>query len=47
MRLNPYDNVQVQPVVASSVAIQSLTGSSAVNQDSIDTALGANIGGAE
>jgi hypothetical protein len=28
----------VQPIVASSVAIQSLTGSSAVNQDSLDTA---------
>jgi hypothetical protein len=39
MRLNPYDNVLVQPIVASSVAIQSLTGSSAVNQDSLDTGL--------
>lgn len=38
MRFNPYDDVLENPVVASSVAIQSLTGSSAVNQDSIDTA---------
>jgi hypothetical protein len=38
MKLNPYDNILVQPIVASSVAIQSLTGSSAVNQDSLDTA---------
>lgn len=37
MRLNPYDLVLVQPVVASSVAIQSIAGSSAVNQDSVDT----------
>ena len=40
MRFNPYDNVLVQPVTASSVAIQSLTGSSAVNQDSYDTSIG-------
>jgi hypothetical protein len=39
MRLNPYDNVMLTPIVASSVAIQSLTGSSAVNQDSLDTAI--------
>src|ERR1700726_1689538 len=38
MRLNPYDDVMHQSVTASSVAIQSFTGSSAVNQDSIDTA---------
>lgn len=38
MRFNPYDDVLHQSVTASSVAIQSLTGSSAVNQDSIDTA---------
>lgn len=38
MRFNPYDDVMVQPVTASSVAIQSLSGSSAVNQDSVDTA---------
>jgi|SRR5579872_4346636 len=37
MRFNPYDDVLEQSVTASSVAIQSLTGSSAVNQDSIDT----------
>jgi hypothetical protein len=37
MRFNPYDDVMVQPVVASSVAVQSLTGSSAVNQDGLDT----------
>jgi hypothetical protein len=40
MRFNPYDDVIVQPVVASSVAIQSLTGSSAVNQDGYDTSVG-------
>ena len=39
MRFNPYDNVQVQPSTVSSVAIQSLTGSSAVNGDSLDTVL--------
>lgn len=38
MRLNPYDGVMVQPSTVSSVAVQSLTGSSAVNGDSIDTA---------
>lgn len=37
----------VQPVTATSVAIQSLTGSSAVNQDGIDTAQGALMGGVE
>jgi hypothetical protein len=47
MRFNPYDNVPVQPVAASSVAIQSLTGSSAVNQDGVDTAQGALLGGVE
>jgi hypothetical protein len=40
MRFNPYDDVTVQPVVASSVAIQSFTGSSAVNQDGYDTSVG-------
>jgi hypothetical protein len=39
-RNNPYDNVTIQPVVASSVAVQSLTGSSAVNQDGYDTSVG-------
>jgi hypothetical protein len=38
MRFNPYDDVMVQPSTVSSVAINSLTGSSAVNGDSIDTA---------
>src|SRR5205823_4261731 len=47
MRFNPYDDVQVKPSVVSSVAIQSLTGSSAVNGDSIDTVLDALIGSAE
>jgi hypothetical protein len=39
MRNNPYDDVLVQSSTVSSVAIQSLTGSSAVNGDGIDTAL--------
>ena len=39
MRLNPYDDVLVASSTVSSVAIQSLTGSSAVNGDSIDTAV--------
>jgi hypothetical protein len=39
MRFNPYDDVMHASVTASSVAIQSISGSSAVNQDSIDTAL--------
>ncbi len=38
MRFNPYDEVMLTPIVASSVCVQSLTGSSAVNQDSLDTA---------
>lgn len=38
MRFNPYDDVLLQSSTVSSVAIQSLTGSSAVNGDSIDTA---------
>jgi hypothetical protein len=38
MRFDAYDNVLVQPSTVSSVAIQSLTGSSAVNGDSLDTA---------
>jgi hypothetical protein len=37
MRINPYDDVMHKSVTASSVAIQSFTGSSAVNQDSVDT----------
>jgi hypothetical protein len=40
MRLNPYDDVIVQPSTVSSVAIKSLTGSSAVNGDSYDTSVG-------
>lgn len=40
MRLNPYDNVIVQSSTVSSVAIQSLTGSSAVNGDGYDTSIG-------
>src|SRR5580698_7979004 len=47
MRLNPYDDVAVQPSTVSSVAIQSLTGSSAVNGDGVDTAQGALLGGVE
>lgn len=39
MRFNTYDDVLVTPSTVSSVAIQSLTGSSAVNGDSIDTAI--------
>jgi hypothetical protein len=38
MKMNPYDDTMHQSVTATSVAIQSLSGSSAVNQDSIDTA---------
>ncbi|HLH93539.1 MAG TPA: hypothetical protein VKW08_00330 [Xanthobacteraceae bacterium] len=38
MRFNPYDDVLHQSVTASSIAVQSINGSSAVNQDSIDTA---------
>jgi hypothetical protein len=40
MRFNPYDNVIVQPSTVTSVAIQSLTGSSAVNGDAYDTSVG-------
>jgi hypothetical protein len=40
MRLSPYDDVIVQPSTVSSVAIQSLTGSSAVNGDGYDTSIG-------
>jgi hypothetical protein len=47
MRFNSYDNVMVQPITTSSVAIQSFTGSSAVDSDSVDTAQGALMGGAE
>jgi hypothetical protein len=47
MRFNAYDSVMVQSSTVSAVGIQSLTGSSAVNGDSVDTALGALIGGAE
>jgi hypothetical protein len=39
MRFNPYDDVLVAPSTVSSVAINSLAGSSAVNGDSIDTAV--------
>lgn len=38
MRQNPYDDTAHLSVTASSVAIQSISGSSAVNQDSVDTA---------
>jgi len=47
MRFNAYDNVQHKSVTASSVAVQSISGGSAVNQDSIDTVQDANVGGAE
>jgi hypothetical protein len=40
MRFNAYDNVLHQSVAASSIAIQSISGSSAVNQGSLDTAQG-------
>ena len=40
MRFNPYDDVVVQPSTVSNVAVQSLTGSSAVNGDSYDTSVG-------
>src|ERR1700733_11010947 len=40
MRFNAYDDVIVQPSTVSSVAILSLTGSSAVNGDSYDTSVG-------
>jgi hypothetical protein len=39
MKMTPYDDVMLTPIVASSVCVQSLTGSSAVNQDSLDTAI--------
>jgi hypothetical protein len=45
MRFNPYDDVQYVSVGATSVAIQSLTGSSAVNQDGIDTLQGSPVTG--
>jgi hypothetical protein len=38
MRLNPYDDVQHQSLTVSSVAIQSLTGSSEVDTAGVDTA---------
>jgi hypothetical protein len=38
MRFNPYDDVLHKSIAASSVAIQSLTGSSEVDSDSVDTA---------
>lgn len=38
MRFNPYDDALQQGITTSSVAIQSFTGSSAVNSDSVDTA---------
>jgi len=40
MRFNPYDDVYLSSSTVSSVAIQSLTGSSAVNGDSFDTSVG-------
>lgn len=40
MRFNPYDSVIVASSVVSSVGIQSLTGSSAVNGDGYDTSVG-------
>jgi hypothetical protein len=39
MRFNPYDDVYQKSSTVTAVAIQSLTGASAVNGDSIDTAL--------
>src|SRR5580704_6968272 len=47
MRMNPYDDVQQKDITVSSVAIQSFTGSSAVDSDSVDTIKDANVGGAE
>jgi hypothetical protein len=38
MRFNPYDDVMHKSIAASSVAIQSLTGSTEVDSDSVDTA---------
>lgn len=38
MRFNPYDDTLQQGITTSSVAIQSFTGSSAVDSDSVDTA---------
>jgi hypothetical protein len=40
MRFNPYDDVIVQSSTVSAVAIQSLTGNSAVNGDGYDTSVG-------
>ena len=40
MRFNPYDDVYILSSTVSSVAIQSLTGSSAVNGDGFDTSVG-------
>jgi hypothetical protein len=39
MRFNPYDDVLVSSSTVSAVAIQSLTGASAVNGDSLDTGI--------
>lgn len=47
MRFNSYDDVQQKDITVSSVAIQSFTGSSAVDSDSVDTVLDAKVGGAE
>ena len=47
MRFNPYDDVQQKSITVSSVAIQSFTGSAAVNSDSVDTIKDASVGGAE
>jgi len=40
MRFNPYDDVIIQSSTVTAVAIQSLTGSSAVNGDGYDTSVG-------
>lgn len=40
MRFDPYDDVIVKPSTVTSVAIQSLTGSSAVDGDAYDTSIG-------
>jgi hypothetical protein len=38
MRFNPYDDVQHKSITKTSVALQSLTGSSEVDSDTVDTA---------
>ena len=47
MRFNPYDDVQQKDITVSSVSINSYTGSSAVDSDSVDTIKDASVGGAE